>query len=165
MDEVVILSLFRPEDAAALCEGDRNPEHQRWFEIPADFVPSLEHARQVLSRWDHERQAGTRFPFAIRAGDTDELLGGCELRPLDEETAGVSYWTYPAHRCRGVATRAVALVCRVAFELLGFTRLEVITDPDNAPSRGVALRNGFSESGWRNGRIRYLKEAAARQRA
>lgn len=157
-DGVVVLGFFRPGDAAVMCEGDQDPEHQRRFEFPGDFVPSLRHSRDVISRWERERAAGERFSFAVRDAGTGELLGGCELRPLGGGTANLSYWTYPAHRSRGVASRAVALACEIAFRQFHFRRLEVLTDPDNAVSRRVALRNGFSEAGVRDGRVLHVRE-------
>ena len=157
-DGVVDLGFFRPEDAAVLVEVDRDAEHRRRFEFPLGFVPSLRHSLSVISKWERERAAGERFAFAVRDRRTGELVGGCELRPLYDEVANLSYWTHPAHRSRGVASRAVALACDVAFRRLGFARLEIVTDPDNEPSRRVASRNGFREIGLKNGRILHVRE-------
>src|SRR5262249_50094499 len=152
----VILSSFAPADAAVLCDGDQDPEHRRWFDFPTEFRPSNEHSLNVIARWNQERLEGKRFPFAVRDAVTNELLGGCELRPLERTTANVAYWTYRTHRRRGVATRAVALLCVVAFEEFDFQRLEIVAHPDNVGSRNVAIRNGFTEVGLRNGFIVYL---------
>ncbi|MBZ5554913.1 MAG: GNAT family N-acetyltransferase [Acidobacteriia bacterium] len=157
-DGTVTLSLFAHNDAHALCNGDRDPEHRRRFEFPGDFIPSLKHSENAIARWEQERLAGKRFPFAVRDTATDELLGGCELKPLDDEVANLSYWTYAAHRRRGVAARAIALACAIAFEDMGFRRLEVVTDPDNVGSRRAAVRNGFKEVGMREGRILHVVE-------
>ena len=157
-DGVVTLAFFRPGDATIMCQGDHDSEHRRRFEFPRDFVPSLGHSQDVISRWERERETGERFAFAVRDAGTGELLGGCELRPLGGGTANLSYWTYPAHRSRGVASRAVALACEVAFRHFHFRRLEVLTDPDNAVSRRVAQRNGFAEAGVRDGRVLHVRE-------
>lgn len=158
-DNSVILSLFAPGDASVMCEGDRDPEHRRWFEFPPDFIPSIQHSRNVIARWTQERLEGERFPFAVRDAATQELLGGCELVPLEDQAANLSYWTYPPHRRRGVASRAVALILAIAFEEFGFRRLEIVTDPDNIGSRRVAGRNGFTEAGQREGRVLYVINA------
>jgi RimJ/RimL family protein N-acetyltransferase len=157
-DGVVTLTFFARPDASVLCEADHDPEHRRRFDFPDTFVPSLEHSERAIARWEQERLAGKRFAFAVRSADTGVLLGGCELRPLGDETANLSYWTYPAHRRRGVASRAVALACDLAFERFGFRRLEVVTDPDNAGSRRVAVNNRFREAGEREGRILHILE-------
>jgi RimJ/RimL family protein N-acetyltransferase len=157
-DGVVTLTFFVRSDASVMCEADRDPEHRRRFDLPDTFVPSLEHSESAITRWEQERLAGKRFTFAVRSADTGVLLGGCELRPLDREAANLSYWTYPAHRLRGVASRAVALASNLAFERFGFRRLEVVTDPDNAGSRRVAANNRFREAGEREGRILHILE-------
>jgi RimJ/RimL family protein N-acetyltransferase len=160
-DGVVTLSLFRPSDAAVMRDGDRDAEHRRWFELPEHFVPSVQHSRDVIALWERKRAAGERFPFAVRDAGTGELLGGCELRPVGKGAASLAYWTYPAHRSRGVASRAVALACQVASEQLRFRRLEVLADPDNGSSRRVALRNGFREAGLRDRRVLHIKELSS----
>lgn len=156
MRDNLVLGVFVAADAPVLCAGDHDPEHRRRFDFPDDFVPSLAHAEQVIARWDAERRAGTRFPFAVRTADTGELLGGVELQPLGEGVANLSYWTYPAHRGKGVASRAIALAVEVAFTERGLTCLEVIAAPDNHASRRAALRNGFQEAGLREGQLLYL---------
>jgi RimJ/RimL family protein N-acetyltransferase len=142
-----------------LREVDLDPEHRRRFDFPEAFVPSLRHSRAVIARWRRERTAGTRFAFAVRGTVSGTLLGGCELKPCGCGTANLSYWTYPAHRGHGIASRAVALACKVAFGELGFERLEILTDPDNLSSRKVAIRNGFKETGVRDGRILHSLDA------
>lgn len=159
-DGVVTLSLFRPGDAALLRDGDRDPEHRRRFDFPADFVPSLQHAREVIARWELERSAGLRFPFAVRSVTTGALVGGCELLPIGDGSANVSYWTYRAHRRQAAATRAVALLIHVAFQQHRHRHLEIVTDPDNLPSRRVALGNGFLEAGMRDYRALYTLNRA-----
>ena len=74
-DGIVTLSLFRLSDAAILRDGDRDPEHRRRFAFPDEFVPSLRHSEDTISRWDHERVAGERFSFAVREVVTGDLLG------------------------------------------------------------------------------------------
>jgi RimJ/RimL family protein N-acetyltransferase len=156
-DGVVMLAPFGPSDASVLRDGDRDPEHRRWFDFPDTFVPSLEHSLGVIARWEQERTSGTRFTFAVRDAATGTLLGGCELQP-GGGGARLSYWTYAPHRGRGVASRAVALACKVAIEQLGFCQIEILTDPDNTASRRVAVRNGFRECGVCEGRVRHINE-------
>ena len=157
-DGIVALSFFVGSDACVMCDGDHDPEHRRRFEFPDDFNPSLDHSMAVIARWEKERTDGTRFPFAVRDVATNTLLGGCELRPLAADAANLSYWTYAPHRGRGVASRAVALVREIAFGEFGIRRIEVLVDPDNWPSRQVAVRNRFREVGSREGRVLYMLE-------
>lgn len=160
-DGMVRLTRFSTTDAAVLCAGDHDPEHRLRFDFPADFVPSLAHAEAVLARWEQERLSGVRFPFAVRDAHSSTLLGGCELQPLEgdsqKRTANLSYWTYPEHRGKGVATRAVALACQLAFETYSYQQLELLTAPDNTASRRVALRSGFQEIGLRDGEVLHTR--------
>jgi RimJ/RimL family protein N-acetyltransferase len=155
-DGIVTLSPFQPTDAPVLFEADHDPEHRRRFDFPEDFTPSLQHSKEVIARWETQRTAGERFPYAVRSVAAGELLGGVELRPLGDRIANLSYWTVARHRRRGVACRAVSLACRLAFVDLGVRSLRVLADPDNTGSRRVAVRNGFREAGLSDGRICYV---------
>ena len=152
------LDSFVPADANVLCEIDGDPEHRRRFDFPDDFVPSLQHSRTVIARWEEERRAGLRFPLAVRDASSGELLGGCELQRIGEATANLSYWTRPSHRRRGIASEAVRQVCALAFARLGFRRIELTADPDNVGSHKIAARHGFRRSGMRDGRVLYSLE-------
>lgn len=159
-DSVIILSLFRRTDAPVLVEADADLEHRLRFDFPAHFRPSLRHSEQVIVRWERERLARKRFPYAVRDAATGELLGGVELLPLGQGMANLSYWTYPPYRRRGVASRAVSLACRLAFGEFGFRGLRVLVDADNVASRRVAVGNGFREVGMQETRVCYILEPA-----
>jgi RimJ/RimL family protein N-acetyltransferase len=159
-DGVITLTFFAPGDAPILLEADDDAEHRQRFDFPDDFVPSLQHSENVIARWERERLAGVRFVFAVRSVADGELLGGCELRPLGDVAANLSYWTYPQHRRRGVASRAVALACQVAVAELDFRSLQIVADPDNIPSRRIAIHSGFKEAGEQDGRILHTFEVS-----
>jgi RimJ/RimL family protein N-acetyltransferase len=159
IDGVVKLTYFTQNDAPILMEGDHDPEHRRWFDFPDDFIPTLAHAEGVIARWEQERLAGTRFPFAVREVTTDTLWGGCEIQPREDKTANLSYWTYPLHRGKGVATHAALLGCQWAFATLAVSRVEIVAHPDNTASRRVATRCGFREVGMREKMILYTLDS------
>jgi RimJ/RimL family protein N-acetyltransferase len=157
-DGVVALTFFELADAPRMVEADGDAEHRRRFEFPDAFVPSLQHSEKVIARWEEERLAGVRFAFAVRSVANGELLGGCELRPLGNRAANLSYWTHARYRRRGIASRAVALACEAASAEFHFQSLQIVADVDNIPSRHVAIRNGFTEVGKRDGRILYTRD-------
>jgi RimJ/RimL family protein N-acetyltransferase len=163
-DGVIALTLFAPSDAPVLLEADGDAEHRRRFDFPDDFVPSLQHSEYVIARWEQQRVAGVRFAFAVRDVANGELLGGCELRPLGNGAANLSYWTYPRHRRRGFASRSVRLACEIAAAEFDFRSLQIVADPDNIPSRKIATGNGFEELRERDGRILYIIELPVRTR-
>jgi RimJ/RimL family protein N-acetyltransferase len=59
----------------------------------------------------------------------------------------MSYWTFPAFRGRGLASRAAQLASAYAFAELGVERIELHIEVDNMASRRVARKAGFSEEG------------------
>ena len=77
------------------------------------------------------------------------MLGGASLNNVDLEQgrAAVGYWLGPHARGRGIATHAVRLICRWAFEEVQLARLELTCGPENLASQGVAERCGFSREG------------------
>jgi RimJ/RimL family protein N-acetyltransferase len=50
-------------------------------------------------------------------------------------------------RGRGVASRAVALLARFAFDQLGAARVQLLTESDNVASQRVAEKAGFTREG------------------
>jgi RimJ/RimL family protein N-acetyltransferase len=58
--------------------------------------------------------------------------------------ASVGYWVAAHARRRGVATHAVLLLARWAFDELGVERLQLTCGPDNRASQRVAERAGFT---------------------
>ena len=65
----------------------------------------------------------------------------------DKRMAEISYWTFPTHRGRGLAARAVRLACSYAFAELRVERIEAYIEPDNVASRRVVEAAGFLEEG------------------
>jgi [ribosomal protein S5]-alanine N-acetyltransferase len=63
------------------------------------------------------------------------------------QNAGLGYWVVERLNGRGIATRAVGLVCDWGFREAGFHRLEAATLVDNTASQTVLRRNGFTEIG------------------
>ena len=155
-DGVVYLDNFRITDASSLLAADNDSEHRKRFDFPLDFVPSIEHSRNVIRDWICAGKLGRRYAYAVRVTDSDCLVGGCEIYPIEKEkeVANLSYWILPDYRRRGIATRVVSIACKTAPEY-GITRLEIRVDKDNTASRRVAVKNGFVQSGNQDGRACY----------
>ena len=69
------------------------------------------------------------------------------MRPGDEGVVELGYWVKAGARGRGVATRAVVLVARFAFDELGAARVQLVTEPDNLASQRVAEKQA-SPAKW-----------------
>ena len=143
---MVTLRPFRADDAPAIAAACQDPDIQRW--IPLVPVPYDEsHARafvlSALQGW-HD---GTGFEFAI-ADAEDRYVGSVGLHPgPNPRRWAIGYLVAPQARGRGVATRAVRLACRWAFETFGIERLALWTLPGNVPSQRVAEKADFRFEG------------------
>ncbi len=117
-----------------------DPDVQRWHcrSLDADEAVSL-----VLGwrdAWDAE--SGASWAVTDRRS---RVLGrvGFRVMHLRNGVAEVSYWVLPAARGRGVATAAVKVLTRWAFDDVGLQRLELMHSVQNAPSCRVAAASGF----------------------
>jgi RimJ/RimL family protein N-acetyltransferase len=156
-DDILTLTSVLNEDAPAMAEWDRDPEIARWFDFPplSEGSGHLDHVLGVIARWHQEYAAGARITWAVRDAQTSQLRGSVELRPRTDGGADASYTTHPAHRRRGIATRALLLACTWAFDEGGFERVIVERDARNVASGGEARAVGFVEIGRRPGGMTY----------
>ena len=145
-DGVVVLDRFRAEDMGAHLAGEDEEQARRFGWWPKCSGP--DQFRRLLA--EDERgwcDGGSRRRFAARVGGT--LVGGCELRVRGTRAAEASYWTFPDYRGRGYAVHCLDVLCRWAFDELGLDLVEVHIEGDNTPSRRVAAKAGFADTGRR----------------
>lgn len=157
-DADLVLRPSVESDAGAIRKLYSEPDVRRWMgwdaELPdeADALANIERAAQS---WNE----GSWAVFRIVDAATDRVVGGANLHMLEHQTAEVSYFLRASARGRGLATRAVRLVTRWAFDELGIERIELRVHPENDASRRVAERAGFTREGverasraWPDGR-------------
>jgi RimJ/RimL family protein N-acetyltransferase len=138
-DADLVLRPPRPDDVDAIVAACNDDEIARFIPLmPSPYERSdaerwLRRCKQV---WAH----GSAYPFVIAVATADRLLGAIELRPGD---GSVGYWVDASARGRGVATRALRLVCEWHAE----RPLHLVTHPDNAGSQRVAEKAGFHRAG------------------
>jgi len=146
-DAVVRLRPWRETDMASQLEVFSDP----WFQRFSDWAPRTgSDARRHRAEDERARQRGEQVQFAlVEPSDDERFLGGASLHDveLDQGRAAVGYWLAPAARGRGVATRAVRLIARWAFDDLGIARVSLTCAPDNHASQRVAERCGFTREG------------------
>jgi len=146
VDEVVLLRPWRESDVPAQLQAFNDP----WFRRFSDWAPQTDaEARAYLAAHEQARRRGEQVEFALaEPHDQDVVLGGGSLNSIDvaQGRAAIGYWLAPA-RGRGVATHAVRLISRWAFDDLHIARLEVTRGPDNRASQRVAERCGFVREG------------------
>ena len=146
--------LLRPwteRDIPAMVEAHRDPIMRQWLRHP---VTNADEARRIIQARRADREAGIGFSFAVLLAEPDgpdghdDLVGGVSVRGLDgTAVAGeVGYWVAAAARGRGIAPRAVDVVCEWAFSLprdQPLERLELIHSVGNRASCRVAEKAGF----------------------
>ena len=146
-DEVIQLRRWTRRDVAAMLAAFRDP----WFERFNDWAPGTSAEAPVyLTTAEQDRQQGIRIELAIVATlQLDAVLGGASLHAVDADRgrAAVGYWLVPDARGRGVATRAVRLLARWAFNDLRLARLQLTCGPDKEASQRVAEHCGFRREG------------------
>ena len=153
-DDEILLRPWTLEDVPAVTAACQDPEIARW--IP--FIPSPyseDDARKFIERSLAQWEAGEGYEFAVVDAQSNELLGSIALRVGGMGTGHIGYWVAAKARGRGVATRALRLVCRWALGELELGRLELMTDPENTKSQRVAENAGFRREAVLRSALRY----------
>ncbi len=105
---------------------------------------------EVFCRTSHANHlARTDLPYLVFRRDTLELVGCVGLhRPVwTTPKVEVGYWGRTSETGQGFITEAVTALVAMAFEQLGAARVELVVDEENAASRRVAERCGFTLEG------------------
>jgi RimJ/RimL family protein N-acetyltransferase len=135
-----------PGDAEAVTAACQDPAIQRWTFVPSPY--RREHAEEWLAGAPERARAGESVSLLAVGGD-GRLAGSFSVMELDlgRGYGEIGYWVAPWARRRGVATRAVGLLHGWAAAELGLRRIEILPHVDNAPSRRVAERCGYADTG------------------
>lgn len=88
--------------------------------------------------------------------ESGRLLGGVGLHSPDARNGKIElgYWTRASARGGGVAVRSARLLVRCAFDVLGYSRVELIIATDNVASQRVADKLGAQREGLLRDRLR-----------
>jgi RimJ/RimL family protein N-acetyltransferase len=145
-DGVVVLRPLSPEDAGEITSACQDPEISRWTSVPPVYREG--DGRDFIATVERDREAGRGVTLAVVMDAGTRFAGSIALHCDWEHRKGeVSYWIAPDARHRSAGTRAVGLVAHWAFVALGLERLELLSNPENEPSRRLALRAGFTSEG------------------
>jgi RimJ/RimL family protein N-acetyltransferase len=146
-DGDLLLRPKRPEDADAITAACQDPEIPRWTLVPSPYTRA--HAEEFIAAGEPEARAGKAVSLLAVDARDGRLLGSFSLMELDRAPGfgEIGYWVAADARGRGVATRAVRLLADWARSELALSRIEVLPHRDNAPSRRVAEKAGFRDTG------------------
>src|SRR4051794_35410450 len=143
-----------------MCGGD-----PRWSSLPAAW--SDEAARGWIEKLRRRRCAGTAVALAVTVPDEDVPVGNVSLVRFSDDglSAALGCWLAPAARGRGLATAAARRLCAGGLDEVGLERIELLVEPGNAASIGVAERLGARSDGARHHPDPPGRARAARVRA
>ncbi|MFS8199473.1 GNAT family N-acetyltransferase [Streptomyces sp. CWNU-52B] len=132
------------EDVQAWLRGYTDPEFQRW-NTPLRPVDTRAQAQDSLRARIKTAQEGVSTSFCVTDARNGLRLGHIGVNDIDHviRVARVGYWVLPDARGRQVATRALALASRWAFEELGLHRLELGHALGHEASCRIAERCGY----------------------
>jgi ribosomal-protein-serine acetyltransferase len=146
VDDEISLVLAEERHAAAVTalivrNQQRLARWEPWAERPATVDGTRAFIRAALEDFLRGRQISTII--ALEHGQ--QFVGRCGLRinPY-AASADLGYWLDGEFERRGIASRAARALVASAFAELGLKRVELRTSVDNARSRALAERIGFT---------------------
>lgn len=141
----VALRPLRADDAGMVAEACCDPDITRFTFMEAG---TTEEQAERWIEWGLERWSSGAARFAVIEQPSGAMVGMVGLAVSWRlVSAEAYYWLLPAARGRGIALRAVGLVCDWAFDVVGLERLFLLVHPENGPSNRLAERAGFAREG------------------
>ncbi len=145
--ERLSIRCWSPADAPALRRAlDEADAHLRpWIPWMSQEPRSLEQTAQRLRRERAEFDRDETYRYGIFGHDGAQVLGSTGLftraGPGALETG---YWLHPQHCGLGYASEVTMAMTRVAFEVAGVDRVEIVCDPENAASVRIPEKLGYT---------------------
>lgn len=136
----------RDSDAAALFVQASDPEVTRWF----SWGPygSEAEARAYLSRLAPQRARGEHLDLVIEHLEAGPIgITGLGELAVRDRRAVIGSWLGRAWWGTGANREAKALMCHLAFALLGLQRLGAYSNVEHARSQRALERIGFRREG------------------
>ena len=146
-DSTVTLRSYRTEDADDLVAACTDPSVLEWTRVPQHYT------RDMALSWCENPPEPSWVITVPTTEHADRYMGQIDLRVHTDNYVSLGYMSAPWARGRGLMTAAVRLVTDFAFDR-GAQRIEICVHPDNAASRKVAEKAGFTFEGIRrNGEV------------
>jgi RimJ/RimL family protein N-acetyltransferase len=154
--ERLLLRRFQPDDAEALFAILSDEDAMRF--TGHGVAHSLDDARERIREINARYARREAIHWAVTLHGDDHVIGSCSLHRIDERHrhAETGYELHRAYWGRGIMPEAVAATLRYGFTELELRRIEAIIDDQNAQSKRLLLKLGFTYEGAL--RQRYLHQ-------
>lgn len=137
--------LLRPwgeDDLPAVAELATDPYVPLIGTVPSPYTDAG--GRAYVARQHQRLVDGTGWSFAVVERASGLAVGGTGLWLHEDRPATAGYFLVPSARGRGLATAALRALTAFA-GTVGVAAVDLLVEPDNAPSRAVAARAGYRE--------------------
>lgn len=117
---------------------------------PYDALTRVAFRRRLRQQHVEWRQ-GVGYGFLVFRRADDALIGGVSLANIRRgvaQTASLGYWIGEPFARKGFMTEALTAVLDFAFHQLGLHRVEAACLPNNAASKALLGKVGFTEEGY-----------------
>lgn len=141
----VVLRPLETSDAEAMFAAHGDPQTHHYWSDPAH--KDVEETRRYIA--DTIAKPNAHVWAITESGG--EALGRIALFVLREGVGEIGVIMTPQHKGRGLASKALALVCDHGFKALNLHRISADIDPDNTSSLSLFLRAGFTREGLLRG--------------
>lgn len=146
--ERVRLRWLDERDLPALHAVFGDQDVMRFWATPA--LGDAAQAAELLADIRRRFHARSTFQWGIARRADDGVIGTVSLYQIElaHRRAELGFALGRAHWGQGLASEAVRLAIRFAFETLRLARLEADVDPRNTPSLSLLERLGFAREGY-----------------
>jgi ribosomal-protein-serine acetyltransferase len=147
VDDEVSLEIAEEHHAQAIFDlTDRNRDHLRPWMPWVDATVTVADTRAFLTFVRTEYAAGRQFHGNVRYRGA--IVGGMGMRiNRPNDACEIGYWIDRDVTGRGIVTRAARALTTAAFDELSMHRVTIRAGVENARSRAVAERLGFTFEG------------------
>ncbi|MDH3205786.1 MAG: GNAT family N-acetyltransferase [Gemmatimonadota bacterium] len=145
--ERLVIRCWHEDDAPLLRAAiDGSLEHlRRWMPWALNEPSSMDETRERLRGNKAKFEEGQDFTYGIFSRDEVEVVGGSGLHPrIGKGGLEIGYWIRADRTGRGLATETAKALTEIGMRASGVSRLQIMCDPENAASRRVPEKLGYS---------------------
>ncbi len=141
--ERLILRAVTLDDAAGIFANFSDPDVSQWF-LDQPYT-QIEQAEAVAREFITKAQTGAGLVWALTLKENGEFIGTCGYEDLDDKQQGeIGFDLAHRHWGRGYMTEALRAIIAYSFTTRNLVKIKVITRTDNARSKKMLEKLGFS---------------------